>query len=172
VPILWRIHRTHHTDLDFDVSTAIRFHPAEALVMTLAKVAAVAAIGAPVSAVIVYELAYPLTTFWVHANVRLPAGWDRAMRWLVLTPDMHRAHHSIVPHELNSNFGGLFSFWDRLFGTYTHEPAAGHLGMRIGLPSFQDHRHLNLDWMLRNPLLAEASAPDSENRAAFAPTRR
>lgn len=154
VPLLWRIHRVHHTDLDFDVSTAVRFHPAEALIMWAAKVAVVAMLGVPVTAVLVYELIYPMTTFWVHANVRLPAGADRAMRWLVLTPDMHRAHHSIVPEELHSNFGGLFSFWDRLFGTYTREPAAGHLGMRIGLPEFQDHRHLDLKPMLMNPIIA------------------
>ncbi len=164
VPLLWRIHRPHHTDLDFDVTTAVRFHPAEALVMTTAKIVVVATLGVPVAAVLVYELAYPLTTFWVHANVRLPAGMDRAMRWLFLTPDMHRAHHSIVPHELNSNFGGLFSFWDRLFGTYTREPAAGHLGMGIGLPEFQDHRHLSLKWMLLNPVLPGEPQPAADVR--------
>lgn len=155
VPALWRIHRVHHTDLDFDVTTAVRFHPAETLVMNLARVTVVAVLGVPVLAVLVYELCYPLTTFWVHANVRLPAGVDRAMRWLLLTPDMHRAHHSIVPNELNSNFGGLFSFWDRLFRTYTDEPAAGHLGMVIGVAGFQDPKHLSLGWMLANPALAD-----------------
>lgn len=157
---LWRIHRVHHTDLDFDVTTAVRFHPVEALVTNGTKVAVIAMLGVPVAAVLIYELCYPLTTFWVHANARLPAAVDRAMRWLVQTPDMHRAHHSILPEEQNSNYGGLFSFWDRLFGTYTHEPAAGHLGMRIGLPEFQDVRHLRLPAMLMNPVLdGEASAP-------------
>lgn len=154
LPPLWRIHRVHHTDLDFDVTTAVRFHPAEALVMNAAKIAVVAALGVPVAAVLLYELCYPMTTFWVHANIRLPSWADRAMRWLVLTPDMHRAHHSMVPEELNSNFGGLFSFWDRLFGTYTREPAAGHEAMEIGLPGFTDHRHLSLPSMLMNPVLA------------------
>jgi len=155
VPLLWRIHRVHHTDLDFDVTTAVRFHPAEALVMNAAKIIVVAVLGVPVTAVLMYELCYPMTTFWVHANVRLPGWVDSAMRWLVLTPDMHRAHHSMVPEELNSNYGGLFSFWDRLFGTYTREPAAGHENMDIGLPGFEDHRHLSLPAMLMNPMLGE-----------------
>ena len=154
IPILWRVHRTHHTDQDFDVTTAVRFHPLEAVGVIGMKVATVALIGPPVAAVLLYELAYPMTTFWVHANVKTPRKAERLMRSIFITPDMHRAHHSVVSSELNSNFGGLFSFWDRLLGTYTHEPAAGHLGMQIGVPEFEDPRHLTLSWMLINPLLS------------------
>lgn len=168
IPFLWRIHRTHHTDHDFDVTTAVRFHPIEAVGVIAAKVATVALIGPPVAAVLAYELAYPMTTFWVHANVRMPRRLERVMRWLFITPDMHRAHHSVVARELNSNFGGLFSFWDRWLGTYTREPAAGHLGMKIGVPEFDQPRHLALGWMLLNPFLSGGRRDAAAGRAPAA----
>ncbi|MGH8623528.1 MAG: sterol desaturase family protein, partial [Burkholderiales bacterium] len=117
VPLLARLHRMHHVDLDFDVTTGLRFHPVEILLSALIKLAAVAALGAPAAAVLAFELALNLGSLFNHGNVRMPGGVDRVVRWLIVTPDMHRVHHSIVPEEINSNFGFFLSWWDRLFGT-------------------------------------------------------
>jgi len=126
VPTLWRLHRVHHTDLDFDVTTGTRFHPIEILISTGIKCAAVAAIGAPAVAVLVFEVLLNATAMFSHANARLTQVLDRVLRWVVVTPDMHRVHHSIVYNETNSNFGFNLPWWDRLFGTYRAQPAAGH----------------------------------------------
>ena len=138
VPPLARLHRMHHVDLDFDVTTGLRFHPVEILLSLLIKSVAVVALGAPAAAVLLFELALNLGSLFNHGNVRIPAAIDRALRWLVVTPDMHRVHHSIVPEEINSNFGFFLSWWDRLFGTYSAAPRAGHDAMTIGVRDTRD----------------------------------
>src|SRR5579863_4409293 len=133
VPALWRLHRMHHTDLDFDVTTGARFHPIEILLSMGLKLGVVAALGAPAVAVLIFEVLLNATSMFNHGNVGLPSAIDHVLRWIVVTPDMHRVHHSVVPHETNSNFGFNLPWWDRLFGTYRVEPEAGHDGMTIGL---------------------------------------
>ena len=151
VPALWRLHRVHHTDLDFDVTTGTRFHPIEILISTLIKMAAVAAIGAPAVAVLAFEVLLNATAMFNHANGRMPVWLDRWVRLLVVTPDMHRVHHSIVYNETNSNFGFNLPWWDRLFGTYRAQPAAGHEAMTIGVDAFRSPADLRLDRMLLQP---------------------
>ena len=138
VPALWRLHRMHHADLEFDVTTGLRFHPIEILLSMLIKFAVVAALGAPALAVLIFEVLLNATSMFNHGNVRIPAGLDRVLRWLVVTPDMHRVHHSILSRETNSNFGFNLPWWDRLFGTYRAQPAAGHEAMTIGIEQFRD----------------------------------
>lgn len=138
VPLLARLHRMHHIDLDFDVTTGLRFHPIEILLSLLIKSFAVVALGAPAAAVLAFELALNLGSLFNHGNVRMPGAIDRALRLLVVTPDMHRVHHSIVPEEINSNFGFFLSWWDRLFGTYTAAPRAGHDAITIGVRDTRD----------------------------------
>lgn len=151
VPALWRLHRMHHADLEFDVTTGARFHPVEILLSMVLKLAVVAALGAPAAAVLVFEVLLNATSMFNHGNVRLPARLDRILRRLVVTPDMHRVHHSIAPRETNSNFGFNLSWWDRLLGTYRAQPAAGHERMVIGIEQFRDPRELRLDRMLLQP---------------------
>ena len=151
VPALWRLHRVHHTDLDFDVTTGTRFHPVEILISTLIKMAAVAAIGAPAVAVLVFEVLLNATAMFNHANGRMPAWLDRWARLLVVTPDMHRVHHSVAYNETNSNFGFNLPWWDRLFGTYRAQPAAGHEAMTIGVDAFRSPADLRLDRLLVQP---------------------
>ena len=151
VPALWRLHRMHHADLEFDVSTGLRFHPIEILLSMLIKFAVVAALGAPALSVLIFEVLLNATSMFNHANVRIPLGIDRVLRWLVVTPDMHRVHHSILARETNSNFGFNSPWWDRLFGTYRAQPAAGHEAMTIGIEQFRDPRELWLDRMLAQP---------------------
>jgi sterol desaturase/sphingolipid hydroxylase (fatty acid hydroxylase superfamily) len=151
VPALWRLHRMHHADLEFDVSTGLRFHPIEILLSMLIKFAVVAALGAPALSVLIFEVLLNATSMFNHANVRIPLGIDRVLRWLVVTPDMHRVHHSILARETNSNFGFNLPWWDRLFGTYRPQPAAGHEAMTIGIKQFRDPRELWLDRMLAQP---------------------
>ena len=157
VPVLWRIHRLHHTDQDFDFTTAARFHPLEAIVETGANLLVVVLVGAPPLSVAIYALSYAITTVWVHGNIRMPDGWDVRLRWILVTPDMHRTHHSQRQSETDSNYGGFLSLWDRVFSTYVHEPVGGHEGMVIGIREFEDPRHIRLGWMLRNPFLRGAS---------------
>jgi sterol desaturase/sphingolipid hydroxylase (fatty acid hydroxylase superfamily) len=151
VPVLWRLHRMHHADLEFDVTTGLRFHPVEILLSLVIKLGVVVALGAPAVAVLIFEVLLNTTSMFNHGNVRLPARLDGALRWLVVTPDMHRVHHSIVPCETNSNFGFNLPWWDRLLGTYRHRPAAGHDGMTIGIAQFRDPAELRLDRMLLQP---------------------
>lgn len=151
VPVLWRLHRMHHADLDFDVTTGARFHPIEILLSMGIKLGVVAALGAPAVAVLIFELLLNATSMFNHGNVRLPERFDRLLRWLVVTPDMHRVHHSVMPRETNSNFGFNLPWWDRLFGTYRAQPAAGHEQMTIGIEQFRDPRELRLDRMLLQP---------------------
>lgn len=156
VPALWRLHRMHHADLEFDVTTGIRFHPIEILLSMLIKFGVVAALGTPAVAVLVFEVLLNATSMFNHGNVRLPARLDRVLRWIVVTPEMHRVHHSILQRETNSNFGFNLPWWDRLFGTYRAEPAAGHEGMTIGIDQFRDPCELRLDRMLMQPFRDDA----------------
>jgi len=152
VPALWRLHRVHHADLDYDLTTGARFHPIEILLSMVIKFAAIAALGPPVVAVILFEVILNGMAMFNHANVRLPARIDRALRWLVVTPDMHRVHHSAEDDETNSNFGFNLSWWDRLLGTYRDQPRAGHLGMTIGIRGYRDAREVDrLPGMLMLP---------------------
>ncbi|MEL6608604.1 MAG: sterol desaturase family protein [Pseudomonadota bacterium] len=130
---LWRIHRVHHADEEMDVTTAIRFHPFEALLSMAVKVATVYALGAPVIAVILFEIILNGSAMFNHANLRLPERLDRVLRLVWVTPDMHRIHHAVDREEHDSNYGFALSIWDRLFGTYTHDPKDGHEAMKIGL---------------------------------------
>jgi sterol desaturase/sphingolipid hydroxylase (fatty acid hydroxylase superfamily) len=157
VPALWRLHRMHHADLDVDVTTGARFHPIEILASMVVKLAVVAALGAPVEAVLAFEILLNATSMFNHANIRMPAAGDRVLRWIVVTPDMHRVHHSIVPQETNSNFGFNMPWWDRLFGTYRPQPAAGHEAMTIGIGQFRAPREQWLDRMLSQPFREDAA---------------
>lgn len=152
VPGLWRLHRMHHADLDFDVTTGARFHPVEIVLSMGLKLAVVSALGAPPVAVIIFEVMLNGTAMFNHSNIKVPLGLDRILRLVVVTPDMHRVHHSIVPRETNSNFGFNLPWWDRLFGTYRDQPEAGHDGMTVGITQFRDRRELWLDRLLTQPL--------------------
>ncbi|MGH8223347.1 MAG: sterol desaturase family protein [Woeseiaceae bacterium] len=152
VPALWRLHRVHHADLEIDVTTGVRFYPLEILLSMILKFGVVIALGAPAAAALIFEVLLNATTMFNHGNVRLPLRLDAALRWLLVTPDMHRVHHSIVRRETNSNFGFNLPWWDRLFGTYRAQPAAGHLGMTIGIEQFRDPRELGFIRMLAQPL--------------------
>lgn len=154
VPFLWLLHRTHHVDLDYDFTTGLRFHPADALFTASLHLATIALLGAPVEAVVLSELITVVMAAFAHANIKIPLRLDRYLRLLLVTPDVHRVHHSSRPGETNSNFGGLITWWDRLFGTYKDQPEAGHEGMTIGLEEFRDPKHLHVHWVLLNPLLA------------------
>jgi sterol desaturase/sphingolipid hydroxylase (fatty acid hydroxylase superfamily) len=156
VPALWRLHRMHHADLDFDVTTGARFHPLEILLSMGIKLGVVAALGPPVVAVVAFEVLLNATAMFNHSNVRLPLGLDRVLRWLVVTPDMHRVHHSVLPPEANSNFGFNLPWWDRLLGTYRAQPEAGQEAMAIGISQFRDAKYLRLDRMLVQPFLGAA----------------
>jgi sterol desaturase/sphingolipid hydroxylase (fatty acid hydroxylase superfamily) len=156
VPVLWRLHRMHHADLDIDVSTGLRFHPIEILLSMVIKLAMVIALGAPAVAVLIFEVLLNATSMFNHSNVRIPGGLDTMLRWFVVTPDMHRVHHSIVLRETNSNFGFNLPWWDVMFGTYRAQPAAGHEAMTIGIEQFRDPRDLRLDRMLLQPFRGDA----------------
>ena len=157
VPALWRLHRMHHADLEFDVTTGLRFHPVEILLSMGIKLAVVVALGPPAVAVLIFEVLLNATAMFNHSNIRLPTLVDRVLRLIVVTPDMHRVHHSIRPEETNSNFGFNLPWWDRLLGTYKAQPAAGHEGMSIGIEQFRTRRELWLDRMLVQPVKGPAS---------------
>jgi len=151
VPILWRLHMVHHADRDIDVTTGLRFHPVEIMLSMLIKMAVVALLGAPVLAVIIFEIVLNGMAMFNHANYHLPARLDQLLRLLVITPDVHRVHHSIIKTETNSNFGFNLSAWDRLFGTYRAQPQRGHADMTIGLEHLQSAPTHQLGYMLRLP---------------------
>jgi len=153
IPLCWRLHRMHHTDTDFDVTTALRFHPFEIVLSMLIKLAVVTAAGAPPAAVVLFEIILNATAMFNHSNIQIPAGWDRRLRLFVVTPDMHRVHHSIDRLETDSNFGFNLPWWDRLFGTYRDQPQAGHQAMTLGLDIFRDRRSVDLHWLLLQPFL-------------------
>jgi sterol desaturase/sphingolipid hydroxylase (fatty acid hydroxylase superfamily) len=152
VPALWRLHRVHHADLDYDLTTGARFHPLEIVLSMLIKFAVILVLGPPVVAVILFEVILNGMAMFNHGNVGLPAELDRRLRRVLVTPDMHRVHHSVVDDEANSNFGFNLSWWDRLFGTYREAPRAGHLGMTIGIDGHRDPREVDrLPGMLALP---------------------
>jgi sterol desaturase/sphingolipid hydroxylase (fatty acid hydroxylase superfamily) len=151
VPALWRVHRMHHADLDFDVTTGVRFHPIEITLSMGIKLAVVAALGAPPFAVLMFEVLLNATSLFNHGNMRIPRHFDRILRWVVVTPDMHRVHHSWHPGETNSNFGFNLPWWDRLLGTYKDQPQDGHEGMTIGINQFREPAWERLDRMLIQP---------------------
>jgi len=158
VPALWRLHMVHHADLDFDVTTGLRFHPIEIVLSMGLKIGVVAALGAPPWAVIVFEVLLNGTSMFNHSNVRMPAPLDRVLRLIVVTPDMHRVHHSVESEESNSNFGFNLPWWDRFFGTYKAQPDAGHDGMTIGLGQFRDPKQQGLLRLLWLPFVGKTGA--------------
>lgn len=145
IPILWRLHRVHHADPDFDVTTGARFHTFEIILSMLIKFAVILLLGPPVIAVILFEVILNVTAMFNHGNVRLPLALDRALRWVLVTPDMHRIHHSIEDDEANSNFGFSLTWWDRLFGTYRDQPRGGHQAMAIGIHKY--HNAKDVSWI-------------------------
>jgi len=155
VPILWRLHMMHHADLDIDVTTGLRFHPIEIILSMVIKITAVILIGPPVLAVILFEILLNGTSMFNHGNLRIPVEIDRVLRFIIVTPDMHRVHHSVVIRETNSNFGFNFPLWDRLFRTYRPQPAAGHEKMVIGLSQFRDHKLLTFPRLLLLPFTGD-----------------
>jgi sterol desaturase/sphingolipid hydroxylase (fatty acid hydroxylase superfamily) len=151
VPALWRVHRMHHADVEFDVTTGIRFHPIEIVLSVLIKMAVILFLGAVPVAVLAFEVLLNATSMFNHGNVRVPDAVDRVLRLLIVTPDMHRVHHSNIRREIDSNFGFNLSVWDRLFRTYQPRPRDGQLGMTIGLDQFRAAGELRLDKMLTQP---------------------
>jgi sterol desaturase/sphingolipid hydroxylase (fatty acid hydroxylase superfamily) len=162
VPVFWRLHQVHHADLEVDVTTGIRFHPLEILASLLWKVAVVLAIGADPWVVVAFEAVLNASSVYTHGNVRVPERWDRALRAVFCTPDMHRIHHSVVRRETDSNYGFFLSVWDRLFGTYRADPEAGHDRMEIGLAEYRDPARLGLVALIAMPFrrLARGNARD------------
>jgi sterol desaturase/sphingolipid hydroxylase (fatty acid hydroxylase superfamily) len=158
MPTLWRLHRVHHADLDYDVTTGLRFHPVEIVLSMLIKFATIIVLGAPVVAVVIFEVVLNAMAMFNHGNVSLPLGLDRLLRALVVTPDMHRVHHSVEDDEANSNFGFNLSLWDRLFGTYRDQPRAGHTDMTIGIHKYRTAAEVTrLDGLLLLPLRGKVS---------------
>lgn len=153
IPLLWRLHMVHHSDLDFDTSTGVRFHPIEILLSLGLKSALVLVLGPAPLAVLIFEVLLNATALFSHSNIRLPAKLDRTLRLLLVTPDMHRVHHSVQIAESNSNFGFNLAIWDRLCGTYTAQPAAGHEGMALGLEEHRDVHRLRLGRLLALPFV-------------------
>jgi sterol desaturase/sphingolipid hydroxylase (fatty acid hydroxylase superfamily) len=152
VPALWRLHRVHHADLDYDLTTGTRFHPLEIVLSMGIKFATITLLGAPVLAVVIFEVLLSACATFNHGNIRLPERLDRVLRWFLVTPDMHRVHHSVEDDESNSNFGFNLTWWDRLFGTYREQPRAGQLGMAIGIRDHTDpHEVAHLGGMLLLP---------------------
>jgi sterol desaturase/sphingolipid hydroxylase (fatty acid hydroxylase superfamily) len=151
VPAFWRVHRVHHADIDFDLTTGVRFHPIQIVLSVPIKFAVIFVLGPPVLAVLLFEAAFNAVLVFSHANIRIPTAVDRVLRWFIVTPDMHRLHHSVDATETNSNFGFALTWWDRLFGTYRAEPAAGHEGMTIGVDQFRARRDSWLDRLLLQP---------------------
>ncbi len=152
VPLLWRVHRMHHSDPEIDVTTALRFHPIEITLSLILKFAAIVALGVPPLAVLIFEVVLNAAAMFNHSNVALPRALDRVLRWVIVTPDMHRVHHSIVARETNSNFGFNLPWWDHLFGSYCAQPAAGHEAMMIGLKEFRTIDDQRIDQLLFQPL--------------------
>ncbi len=151
VPALWALHKVHHVDRDIDVTTGSRFHPIEIGLSLIYKMVIVIALGAPVIAVIIFEIILNGCAMFNHSNVRLPLGFDRVLRRFIVTPDMHRVHHSIIVRETNSNYGFNLSLWDRIFGSYTAQPSDGHDNMVIGLKEYQHTGPASLSWSLLLP---------------------
>ena len=161
IPLFWRIHRMHHADTSFDLTTGLRFHPIEIVLSMLWKMAVVVALGAPVLAVLVFEVVLNATAMFNHSNLKLPLGFDRLLRLVLVTPDMHRVHHSTLRRETDSNYGFNLPFWDRIFGTYVDQPQAGHDAIAIGLAEYRDNRPSKLLWSLGLPFVRNARPDDA-----------
>ena len=156
VPLFWRFHRMHHADLDLDVTSGARFHPVEIIFSMLLKFLIISLIGPPIVAVFLFEAILNGAAMFNHSNVRIPVALDRVLRWFIVTPDMHRVHHSIIVKETNSNFGFNFPWWDRLFRTYRYQPEQGQLGMTIGIDNFRDTKTCEwLPGMLKIPFIRQ-----------------
>lgn len=169
-PALWRLHRMHHADLDFDVTTGARFHPIEILLSMLIKFAVIVVLGAPALAVLIFEVLLNATSMFNHSNVRMPIRADKVLRLFVVTPDMHRVHHSIEDDETNSNFGFNLPWWDRMLGTYRAQPRAGHQDMVIGIQTFRDvKRCATLPGMLAIPFVGKISSYVINRRGSNVP---
>ena len=158
VPLFWRLHMMHHADLDIDVTTGLRFHPIEVMLSMCIKIAAVIVIGPPVLSVILFEILLNGTSMFNHGNIRMPLYVDKLLRLMVVTPDMHRIHHSVIIKETNSNFGFNFPWWDKIFATYRDQPAAGHDNMTIGLSQFREEKKLTLPRLLALPFTGKPGA--------------
>ncbi|PVB62943.1 sterol desaturase family protein [Labrenzia sp. 011] len=164
IPLFWRIHRVHHADSEVDATTALRFHPLEILLSFVWKGLVIAALGGPVAAVLIFEIVLNGSAVFSHANLRLPLWADRLLRYVIVTPDMHRVHHSVYRRETDSNYGFYLSIWDRLFGTYVDQPEKGHDGMEIGLgPALTPKAHSFL-FSLAIPFLRQGRGPDEDDR--------
>ena len=161
-PLLWRVHRTHHSDHDYDFSTGARFHPIEVLFTTAFLLIPVVVLGAPPAAVLTSQLIATAIGFIEHGNLRYGGTLDRMLRLVVVTPNMHRIHHSRLGAESRTNYGGVLTWWDRLFGTYLDEPAGGHEQMAFGVDGFLERKHLALHWMLAQPFMSEPSSEQQE----------
>jgi sterol desaturase/sphingolipid hydroxylase (fatty acid hydroxylase superfamily) len=160
VPFLWRLHRTHHTDVDYDVTTGSRFHPVSILLSSIIKFLLVVALGAAPIAILIAEVLLNATSMFNHSNLKIPVELDRHLRRFIVTPDMHRVHHSVIPSEHSHNFGFNFPWWDRLLGSYLAQPRSGHEAMEIGINGFRDRKSTNFFWLLIQPL----TNPTSNNR--------
>jgi sterol desaturase/sphingolipid hydroxylase (fatty acid hydroxylase superfamily) len=161
LPTLWRLHKVHHADRDFDVTTGLRFHPIEIFLSMGIKIVAIALLGAPPVSVMIFEVLLNATAMFNHGNVSLPSPIDRLLRWFIVTPDLHRIHHSVLIHETNSNYGFNLSWWDYMFGTYRSSPVKGNQNMTIGLTEYQDTlRVAQLPWMLLLPFGSQADDTD------------
>jgi sterol desaturase/sphingolipid hydroxylase (fatty acid hydroxylase superfamily) len=156
VPLLWRLHVMHHTDMDFDMTTGLRFHPIEIILSMIIKLFAVVLLGPPAAAVLIFEVLLNGTAMFNHGNIRIPLGIDKILRLFVVTPDMHRVHHSVIIRETNSNYGFNLPWWDRLLGTYRAQPARGHEGMTIGVGWLREAKRLTLPWLLAMPFTAKS----------------
>jgi sterol desaturase/sphingolipid hydroxylase (fatty acid hydroxylase superfamily) len=155
IPILWRLHMIHHADLDYDLTTGLRFHPIEILLSMVIKLSVVATLGPPAAAVLIFEIILNGMAMFNHGNIHLPSKIDRILRYFVVTPDMHRVHHSVVIRETNSNYGFNLPWWDRMFGTYCDQPTKGHTAMTIGLSQFRDEKRLTFPRLLVLPAIGD-----------------
>jgi len=166
LPTLWRLHKVHHLDVDIDVSTALRFHPVEIVLSMLVKMGAVLLIGPSAVTVVIFEVVLNATAMFNHANLRLPLGVDRILRLVLVTPDMHRVHHSVIMRETNSNFGFNFPWWDRLLGSYRAQPAEGHLAMTIGLKDYRGRGTHSLGYLLALPFRSTRGAQRKDSNSS------
>jgi len=168
VPLLWRLHLVHHTDIDYDFSIALRFHPLDGIFTTAAVALTVLILGAPAIAVLIYKCIHVFMAAFAHGNLKLPEAIDRHLRTVLVTPDVHRIHHSATENETNSNYGGVTPIWDRLFGTYIDQPKLGHEKMIVGLKDFRDIKSIKLNWMLALPFLSNntnrTAAPEARSQ--------
>jgi sterol desaturase/sphingolipid hydroxylase (fatty acid hydroxylase superfamily) len=169
VPVLWRLHRMHHADIEIDVTTGLRFHPLEIVLSMAFKLLLVLVLGPPAIAVLIFEVVLNASALFNHSNIRLPKSVDSVLRLIIVTPDMHRVHHSIDPRETNSNYGFNVPWWDRLLGTYIAQPKAGHDDMVIGIELFRARRELWIDRMILQPLRRDKRLDNADDFPKNAP---